>query len=92
MASVSITSPLGGTTVARQFTATGTYSPFANGDAKPCVHMDDANGQVALAAIKTNGVGGWTGKFTMTANYVGLILVAELTATDAIESNINVQG
>ena len=93
MPSISISSPLSGTTVARRFTATGSFSPFAETDPKPTVQLDNANGLVAQGAVKTNGVGGWEAKFGLAANHTGLTLVAKLTGGGvALEADINVSN
>lgn len=90
MAAISITSPLGGATVSRRFTAIGTFSPYAATDPKPTVRLDNATGLVAQGGVKTNGVGGWEARFALAANHIGLTLVAEVTGASAIELDIDV--
>ena len=90
MAAVSINTPHGGSDVPRRFTAKGTFSPYAEADPKPTVHLDNANGVVAQGAVKTNGVGEWEARFALTANYTGLNLIAELPTANCLVVDIDI--
>ena len=78
MATVTISGPVDNATVARHFSASGTYTPCTGGDPKPYVYLKLASGAF-LASATVNGAGSsWTGLFSLTADYTNLKLVASI--------------
>jgi|GEM_PF-5190001 len=94
---VDILSPLAFSTVLRNFTATGTYTPNAVGDPLPAVRLDDADGTlVANSGVVTRAIEEdtivWSAPFALNANYTKLTLVASLGGQSPAEPNIDVNN
>ena len=97
MASIDIDFPHGPKTVARTFTATGTYTP--QGTEVPVVQLFDGTTALTPAGMVTVPLGGtapfaWSASFNMGADCANATLVAKLptSGVTARENNITVSG
>lgn len=98
MPQVEITGPGSGSTVAPDFTATGTFTLAAAGDPSPVVRLEDADGTViangAVTVTFTAGSavsGTWAATFPGLVPTEGLILIVELPGTQESDIELNIR-
>ena len=89
MPDVDITNYAGGSTLPRNFTATGTYDPSGVGDPLPVVILEDSDGTLIATGVTTRvSAGIWQSVFTLTRDYDDLSLLATLGSADADEPHM----
>ncbi|HEY1188496.1 MAG TPA: hypothetical protein VGE74_12665, partial [Gemmata sp.] len=98
MPSIEVDFPCSGSTVARHFTATGTWTLDATGTPAITAELQNGSGGTVgsvagTAAPATGTAGTWSAEFTLSADFENLALLARLTSTTAEDdqSGINVQ-
>ena len=92
MPDVDITNYAGGSTLARSFTATGTYNLGGPGDPLPVVILEDSDGTLIATGTTTHvSLGIWQSMFNLTSDYDDLSLLATLGIADADEPHMNIR-
>ena len=92
MPDVDITAYVGGSTLPRNFTATGTYDPSAIGDPLPVVILEDSNGiPMATGVTSRVSAGMWQSVFNLTRDHDDLSLLATLGTADADEPHMTIR-